>query len=67
MSYAIVYTSLTGNTARLAEALRAALPAEDCLYFGAPTRPPWPPIPSTPVSGPTKGPVISRWKIFCAP
>ena len=36
MSYAIVYTSLTGNTARLAEALRAALPAGDCLYFGAP-------------------------------
>ena len=36
MSYAIVYTSLTGNTARLAQALRDALPAGDCLYFGAP-------------------------------
>lgn len=36
MSYAIVYTSLTGNTARLAQALRDALPAADCLYFGAP-------------------------------
>ena len=36
MSYAIVYTSLTGNTARLAQALRDALPAGACLYFGAP-------------------------------
>ena len=36
MSYAIVYTSQTGNTARLAQALRDALPGQDCLYFGAP-------------------------------
>lgn len=36
MQYAIVYTSLTGNTARLAQALRDSLPAGDCLYFGAP-------------------------------
>ena len=36
MQYAIVYSSLTGNTALLAEALRQTLPAEDCEYFGAP-------------------------------
>lgn len=36
MTYSIVYSSQTGNTKLLAEALRAALPAEDCLYFGAP-------------------------------
>lgn len=36
MKYAIVYSSRTGNTRRLADALHASLPAEDCLYFGAP-------------------------------
>ena len=36
MKYAIVYSSRTGNTKRLAEAVRAALPKQDCLYFGAP-------------------------------
>ena len=36
MSYAIVYSSRTGNTAMLAQAIREALPREDCLYFGAP-------------------------------
>lgn len=36
MSYSIVYSSRTGNTALLAQAIREALPAEDCLYFGAP-------------------------------
>lgn len=36
MTYSIVYSSQTGNTKLLADALRAALPAEDCLYFGAP-------------------------------
>ena len=36
MTYAIVFTSATGNTRRVAEAIRDALPAEDCLYFGAP-------------------------------
>ena len=36
MSYAIVYSSRTGNTALLANTIREALPAEDCLYFGAP-------------------------------
>ena len=36
MSYAIVYSSRTGNTRRLAEAVRAALPDGDCLYFGPP-------------------------------
>lgn len=36
MSYAIVYTSRTGNTALLARTIRDALPGEDCLYFGAP-------------------------------
>lgn len=36
MSYAIVYSSHTGNTALLAQTIQAALPREDCLYFGAP-------------------------------
>lgn len=36
MTYAIVYSSKTGNTRLLAETIRDALPAGDCLYFGAP-------------------------------
>lgn len=34
MSYAIIYSSRTGNTALLAQAIREALPQEECLYFG---------------------------------
>lgn len=36
MSYAIVYSSRTGNTAMLAKAVQEALPQEKCGYFGAP-------------------------------
>ena len=36
MTYSIVYSSKTGNTKMLADALHQALPADDCLYFGAP-------------------------------
>ena len=36
MSYAIVYSSRTGNTAQLAQVLREALPQEACSYFGEP-------------------------------
>lgn len=36
MQYAIVYSSPTGNTAQLAQAIREALPAAGCLYFGQP-------------------------------
>ena len=36
MSYAIVYSSRTGDTALLAQAIRDTLPQEECLYFGAP-------------------------------
>ncbi len=36
MRYAIVYSSRTGNTKQLAEAIRQALPQEDCVYFGEP-------------------------------
>lgn len=36
MKYAIVFSSRTGNTQQLAQALRDALPQEDCLYFGPP-------------------------------
>ena len=36
MSYAIVYSSQTGNTKQLAETLRETLPQEGCRYFGAP-------------------------------
>ena len=34
MRYAIVYSSPTGNTALLAQAIREALPQAECLYFG---------------------------------
>ena len=35
MSYAIVFSSRTGNTALLAQTLREQLPQADCCYFGA--------------------------------
>ncbi|WP_330641829.1 flavodoxin family protein BilS [Cuneatibacter sp. NSJ-177] len=34
MKYAIVYSSRSGNTALLAEALKEGLPKEGCRYFG---------------------------------
>ncbi len=37
MSYAIVFSSRTGNTRLLAEAIRDALPPEACVYFGEPS------------------------------
>ncbi len=37
MTYAIVYSSKTGNTRLLAETLRDTLPADDCLYCGTPS------------------------------
>ena len=36
MKYAIVYSSQTGNTKMLAETVRDALPADECIYFGVP-------------------------------
>lgn len=36
MTYSIVYSSRTGNTAMLARALKEFLPEEDCVYFGEP-------------------------------
>lgn len=36
MTYAIVYSSKTGNTRLLAESIRDSLPAAGCLYCGAP-------------------------------
>ena len=36
MSYVIVYSSRTGNTKALADAIREVLPPEDCCYFGPP-------------------------------
>ena len=36
MSYAIVYSSPTGNTAMLAQTIREALPPAACCYFGGP-------------------------------
>ena len=32
--YSIVYSSLTGNTRMLADAIHEALPQEECEYFG---------------------------------
>ena len=34
MSYAIVFSSKTGNTRLLADTLRASLPQNECTYFG---------------------------------
>lgn len=36
MSYAIVFSSKTGNTALLAQTLQEQLPQADCCYFGVP-------------------------------
>ncbi len=36
MKYAVVYSSRTGNTRLLAEAIRDMLPEEECIYCGAP-------------------------------
>ena len=36
MSYAIVYSSRTGNTEQMARAVRESLPGQECLYFGPP-------------------------------
>ena len=36
MSYAIVYSSKTGNTELLADTLHSYLPQADCCYFGIP-------------------------------
>ena len=36
MSYAIVYSSPTGNTAMLAQTIRETLPQAECCYFGEP-------------------------------
>lgn len=37
MTYSIVYSSRTGNTAMLARALKEFLPEENCVYFGQPS------------------------------
>lgn len=36
MRYSIVYSSVTGNTALLANTIHDALPQADCIYFGTP-------------------------------
>lgn len=36
MKYAIVYSTNTGNTKLLADAVKEGLPQEDCVYFGEP-------------------------------
>ena len=36
MSYAIVYSSNTGNTAQLAQRIKHILPPKELIYFGAP-------------------------------
>lgn len=38
MSYAIVYSSRTGNTALLAQTIQNTLPQEECCYFGTPSQ-----------------------------
>lgn len=54
MSYAIVYSSRTGNTALLAQALKEALPQGSASIAARPMPKPWPPKPSMWGSGPTK-------------
>ena len=34
--YSIIFSSLTGNTKKLAETICAVLPAENCDYYGVP-------------------------------
>ena len=36
VKYSIVFSSLTGNTKKLADTIRAVLPKEECEYFGTP-------------------------------
>ena len=36
MSYAIVFSSKTGNTELLADTLHSCLPQAECYYFGSP-------------------------------
>lgn len=36
MSYAVVYSSNTGNTAQLAQRIKGILPPKDLIYFGVP-------------------------------
>ena len=36
MSYAIVFSSKTGNTELLADTLHSCLPQAECCYFGQP-------------------------------
>lgn len=36
MTYAIVYSSRTGNTEKLARTIREALPERNCIYYGGP-------------------------------
>ena len=38
MKYAIVYSSQTGNTEMLAQALKEKLSEEDCVYYGEPDK-----------------------------
>lgn len=38
MKHAIIFSSMTGNTAALAGRLHDLLPAESCVYFGEPSR-----------------------------
>lgn len=37
MTYSVVYSSKTGNTRMLAEAIRSFLPNENCTYMGEPS------------------------------
>lgn len=34
MKYAVIYSSKTGNTEKLAEQIRESLPGQECTYFG---------------------------------
>lgn len=36
MNYAVIYSSRTGNTEKLAAALKELLPEEQCVYYGKP-------------------------------
>lgn len=36
MTYSIVFSSITGNTASLAERVKASLSADKLVYFGSP-------------------------------
>ena len=67
MSYAIVFSSKTGNTRLLADTLRASLPQNECTYFGAPAPEALEAETLTSASGRTRAMPMTPSPPFCRP